>query len=301
METIIAAAQMRADPGEVAANLLKAKRFVAHAADEGAHLVLLPELFNIGYQIGPKLFEWWESEDGHTVSWMREEAVKRNMLVAGSIAERRGERLYNTLFIAEPHGELHKYAKRQPTKSEVCAFDAGREPNIVQTSLGRFGVAVCADMTWGASLLRPLAGDIDLMLVPQASNGAALAGETDMAAGRKLGRRFFRSPFSLRRGAGGGRRRRSGPAPAPRPWFLPTWWTGGGGVGPRGGSSSGGFFGWGGGFRGGAGGWRPETPPRFRSFRSRVGGRVLLGAFVNDNRISGPSVPLDARRAVMYL
>lgn len=213
---------MRADPGEVAANLLKAKRFVAHAADEGAHLVLLPELFNIGYQIGPKLFEWWESEDGHTVSWMREEAVKRNMLVAGSIAERRGERLYNTLFIAEPHGELHKYAKRQPTKSEVCAFDAGREPNIVQTSLGRFGVAVCADMTWGASLLRPLAGDIDLMLVPQASNGAALAGETDMAAGKEIRAADVRRSRSEPRCAHGARRSdRSDAAHEPRLWQLP--------------------------------------------------------------------------------
>ena len=191
MNVRIAAVQMRAEPGQKPANLAKAKRFVTHAASEGARVALLPELFNVGYYIGPRLFEWWEPEDGRTVTWMRDEASALGITLGGTIAERRGNRLYNTMFLAEPDGSLHKYAKRQPTKNEVPAFDAGDDPSIVQTSLGRVGVVVCADMTWGASLLRPLAGAVDLLLVPQASNAPRWQGRAVWRLEAKMKRPMF--------------------------------------------------------------------------------------------------------------
>ncbi len=191
MDTRIAAIQMRAEPGARAANLRKAKRFVEHAAGDGAKLVLLPELFNVGYHIGPELFEWWEPDDGPAVTWLREEAVARGIITAGSIAERRGDRLHNTLFVAEPGGRLHRYAKRQPTKNEAAAFDPGDDANIIDTSLGRMGVAVCANMTWGASLLRPLAGNIDLLIVPQASNAPRWQGRAVWWIEKKWSRPLF--------------------------------------------------------------------------------------------------------------
>ena len=191
MEMTIAAVQMRATPGDAAANIAKAKTYTERAADEGARLVLLPELFNVGYVIGPKLFEWWEAEDGRSVTWMREESQARGIVLAGTIAERRGDRLYNTMFVVEPDGRLYKYAKRQPTKNELAAFDPGDDPNILDTSLGRIGVAVCADMTWGASVLRPIAGAVDLLLVPQASNAPRWQGRAVWRLENRLKRPLF--------------------------------------------------------------------------------------------------------------
>lgn len=167
--TIVAAVQMSARPRDVECNLAKAEWYLEEAADQGAKLVVLPELFNVGYYIGPELFDLWEPEDGRTVTWMREQAAAYGTVVAGSIAERRGTRLLNTLFVAEPDGRLHRYAKRQPTKAELAAFDPGDDGSIVETSLGRIGLVVCADILWGRSLLRPLVGRIDLLLSTQAS------------------------------------------------------------------------------------------------------------------------------------
>lgn len=167
--TTVAAVQMCARPKDVDCNLAKAEWYAEEAADRGAKLVVLPELFNVGYYIGSELFDLWETEDGRTVTWMREQASAFGTLVAGSIAERRGKRLLNTLFIAEPDGRLHRYSKRQPTKAELAAFDPGDDENIVETSLGRFGLVVCADILWGRTLLRPMAGKIDLLLQTQAS------------------------------------------------------------------------------------------------------------------------------------
>lgn len=191
MNIRVAAVQMRAEPGQVLANLAKAKRFVADASGDGARVVLLPELFNVGYYIGRRLFEWWESEDGPSVTWMRDEAAARGITLGGTIAERRGDRLYNTMFLAEPDGALHKYAKRQPTKNETSVFDAGDDQSVVQTSLGRVGLAVCADMTWGASLLRPLAGAVDLLLVPQASNAPRWQGRAVWRLETRMNRPMF--------------------------------------------------------------------------------------------------------------
>jgi predicted amidohydrolase len=165
----VAAIQMRASPGDVGANLAKATRLLERAVQKDSRLVSLPELFNVGYFIGAELFNLWETADGRTVTWMREQAERHGIVVAGSIAERREDRLFNSLFIVEPDGRLHRYSKRQPTKSELAAFDPGDEHNIAVTSLGRIGLAVCADVNWAESLLRPLAGNVDLLLFPQAS------------------------------------------------------------------------------------------------------------------------------------
>jgi predicted amidohydrolase len=167
---------MSARPKDVECNLAKAEWYVEEAADRGAKLVVLPELFNVGYYVGPELFDLWEPEDGRTVTWMRERASAYGTVVAGSVAERRGTRLLNTLFIAESDGRLHRYSKRQPTKSELAAFDPGDDESIVETSLGRIGRVVCADIQWGRSLLKPLAGKIDLLLVTQASSSTRALG-----------------------------------------------------------------------------------------------------------------------------
>jgi predicted amidohydrolase len=189
--TTVAAIQMRAAPRDVAGNLAKAGAFLERASRDGAKLALLPELYNVGYFIGPELFDLWEADDGRTVTWMREQAARRDMLVAGSIAERRGDRLFNTMFIAEPGGGLHRYAKRQPTKTELAAFDHGDDAAIVHTSLGRTGCAICADLNWGKTLLRPFAGNVDLLLFPQASSAPKLLGRLMWRQERKRGRPFL--------------------------------------------------------------------------------------------------------------
>lgn len=189
--TIVAAVQMYATPRDVAGNLVRADVFLERASGDGAKLTLFPELFNVGYFIGPDLFELWETDDGRTVTWMREQAVRRDMIVGGSIAERRGDRLFNTMFIAEPGGALHRYAKRQPVGLELAAFDHGDDEAIAETSLGRIGRAVCADLSWGRTLLRPLAGNVDLLLFSQASFNPKPLGRLMWRQERKRGRPFL--------------------------------------------------------------------------------------------------------------
>jgi predicted amidohydrolase len=190
-DTTVAAVQMRAVPRDVAGNIARATRFLDQASSRGAKLTVFPELFNVGYFIGPELFDLAESDDGRTVTWMRDEAARRGTLVAGSIAESRGDRLLNTLFIAEPDGRLHRYSKKQLAKPEWAAFDYGDDPSIVETSLGRAGLAVCADLNYGRTLLRPFAGNVDLLIFSQASSAPKALGRWMWKREVKRGRPFL--------------------------------------------------------------------------------------------------------------
>lgn len=189
--TTVAAVQMRAVPRDVAGNLERGRRSLDQASGQGARLVVFPELFNVGYFIGPELFALAERDNGRTVTWMREQAARRHVLVAGSIAEQRGDRLLNTLFIAEPDGRLHRYAKKQLAKPEWAAFDYGDDPSIKETSLGRAGCAVCADLNWGRTLLRPFAGNVDLLIFSQASSAPKALGRWMWQRESKRGRPFL--------------------------------------------------------------------------------------------------------------
>jgi predicted amidohydrolase len=171
----VAAVQMYARPAFVEENLSKSAAFVAVAAARGARLVVLPELFNVGYFIGPQLFELWEDERGRSVTWMREESQRNGIVLAGSIAERRDGRLYNTMFMAEPDGRLHRHAKRTPTVTEQSAFDSGNDDPVAATPLGRIGQLVCAEAIH-ARCLRPLAGAVDIVVFSQASFAPRLIG-----------------------------------------------------------------------------------------------------------------------------
>jgi predicted amidohydrolase len=180
----VAAVQMHARPTFVEDNLSKAAAFIRVAGERRARLAVLPELFNVGYFVGPQLFELWEDEHGRTVTWMRDQARQNGMLLAGSIAERRANRLYNTMFIAEPDGTLHRHAKRTPTVTEQAAFERGDDDPVAITSLGRIGQLVCAEAIH-ASCLRPLAGAVDIVVFSQASFAPRLVGRAMCAWERR--------------------------------------------------------------------------------------------------------------------
>ncbi len=168
-ETMVAAVQMRAIPRALDRNLMLAEKLLREACSEGAEVVLLPELFNVGFFLGRELFDLWETSEGKTVTWMRQRSTELGVTLAGTIAERRGEELFNSLLVVEPSGTVHRYAKRNPIKTERAAFEVGGDPSVLHTHLGNVGSLICADLNLGESLIKPMVGNVELLLVPQAN------------------------------------------------------------------------------------------------------------------------------------
>ncbi len=78
---------------------------VAAAAAAGARLVVLPEMFAVGFSM--RTDRTGEPEDGATVTWMREQAAAQDVWLLGSVPERRDDdpRPRNCCHVVAPSGE----------------------------------------------------------------------------------------------------------------------------------------------------------------------------------------------------
>jgi predicted amidohydrolase len=93
----LACAQLSVVTGDVEGNVERARRAVDRAADAGAHLAVLPELFNVGYFAFDSYTRRAESLAGPTLSALADHAADRGVaLLAGSIVEELGATAANT-------------------------------------------------------------------------------------------------------------------------------------------------------------------------------------------------------------
>lgn len=84
----IALAQIRIDGGDVVGNRARAIDAVHRGADRGADLVVLPEIFSVGYFAFDRYAATAEPLDGETISRLGEVAADRSVgVLAGSIVE----------------------------------------------------------------------------------------------------------------------------------------------------------------------------------------------------------------------
>ncbi len=139
---------------------------VAVAARTGARLVVLPELFAVGFSMAVDVIA--EPEDGPTVDWMRARATEHEVWLAGSVPERRpgDERPGNVLCMLAPDGTVHRYAKRHPfgMAGEHDHYRAGDDHVTVDVDGVRVTPTICYDLRFPEQY-RATADDTDAYLV----------------------------------------------------------------------------------------------------------------------------------------
>jgi predicted amidohydrolase len=160
----IAAVQMDARPAPTMERLAQAEKLVVDCAQAGAQLVVLPEVFNSGYEYSDANYARAESFDGPTAGWMRSLAAQRHIHLAGSFLRRQQDKIYNTLLLVAPDGRQWHYDKIFPWFWERAYFEAGSGISIADTDLGKIGFLVCWDVAH-VDLWRQYAGKLDLMMV----------------------------------------------------------------------------------------------------------------------------------------
>jgi omega-amidase len=86
-------------------NYLRGRRLIREAAEGGADLVCLPELFSTG--VTPNSGVFAESPDGATCDFLRQEARENDVYLAGSYIEENDGRLpYNSSIVFDPRGRI---------------------------------------------------------------------------------------------------------------------------------------------------------------------------------------------------
>ncbi len=147
------------------ANMEKLAQGIAHAAEQGAELVVLQELHNTLYfcqSEDTNLFDLAEPIPGPSTEFYGSLAKKHNIVLVTSLFERRAAGLYhNTAVVFERDGSIAgTYRKMHipddPAYYEKFYFTPGDlDFHPIQTSVGRLGVQVCWDQWYpeGARLM----------------------------------------------------------------------------------------------------------------------------------------------------
>jgi predicted amidohydrolase len=139
----VAAIQMCAEFGDVAANLRKAERLLENALQQGAQWAILPEFFTSAVGYHPSLLNAALPLEGAAYSLMKDAARKYHACIGGSFICRRGADNYNTFLLVSPDGSYVKHDKDIPTMWENCYYIGGNDDGVLDSPIGKVGAALC--------------------------------------------------------------------------------------------------------------------------------------------------------------
>ena len=139
----------------------------------GADLILLPELWNIGFMSFDRYRSEAETQEGPTLTLLR--ALARELschLHTGSFVERRGDQFYNSSFLLDPTGEtLGCYQKihlftYQSEEAEILT--PGTSITVIPTAFGKVGLATCYDLRFPEFFRKMLDQGAEFFLIASA-------------------------------------------------------------------------------------------------------------------------------------
>ena len=146
---VIACIQMEPHVGARRDNVACSIRHIESAAKNGASLVVLPELANSGYVFADRDEAFSLAEElpnGATAQLFTEAARRLGIHIVAGIAERAGERLYNSAIFTGPSGPIGVYRKLHLWGDEKRFFEPGDlGVPVFDTPLGRIAIAICYD------------------------------------------------------------------------------------------------------------------------------------------------------------
>jgi N-carbamoylputrescine amidase len=131
--------------------------------------VLLPELFSTGFELNAHAWLAAELRGGATESWLAQAAHRHGVFIGGSYLERLGDDFFDTFALAGPTGIIGRVRKRHPCSVEAYIFKGGDDAHVIETPLGRIGVAICYDSSLREVWDRMLAGAPDFLLFPMSA------------------------------------------------------------------------------------------------------------------------------------
>lgn len=163
---------------DVKENINKAEKMVREAADNGANIILLPELFERQYFCQEKRYDYYDYalplEKNPAVNRFKEVAKELGVVIPVSFYERDIDRLFNTVAMIDADGSvLGIYRKTHipddhfyQEKFYFTPGDTGFK--VFDTRFGRIGVGICWDQ-WFPETARCMAVQgAEMLLYPTA-------------------------------------------------------------------------------------------------------------------------------------
>jgi predicted amidohydrolase len=153
-------------------------RSLEHASEmirqcRDADLILLPELWNIGFMSFDRYRNEAETQEGPTLTLLRTLAKELAChLHTGSFVEKKGDRFYNSSFLLSPKGEiLGSYQKIHLftyQSEEAAILTAGTSITVIPTEFGNLGLATCYDLRFPELFRKMLDQGAEFFLISSA-------------------------------------------------------------------------------------------------------------------------------------
>jgi N-carbamoylputrescine amidase len=190
----IACIQMQPVIGKVEGNVAHSIGLINRAVEQGAELVVLPELSNTGYMFKSREEAFALSEpipDGPTVKAWSEIASRQKLHLVAGICERNGSKLFNSAVLIGPNGTIGTFRKVHLWNEENLYFEPGNLGfPVYHTAIGRIGMAICYDGWFPETYRLAALQGADIVCVPtnwvpipgQAPGREAMANILAMAA-----------------------------------------------------------------------------------------------------------------------
>jgi len=149
----LAFAQISSKRESKSENLLKIEKLTLKAKQQGADLIIFPEMSLTGYVLLDQVYELAETIPGPSTQKIETLAKKTGMhIIFGmpELSEKTQATIFNTAVCVGPQGLIGKYRKMYlPTHSifeEKRYFRPGYEATAFQTELGNIGLTICYDV-----------------------------------------------------------------------------------------------------------------------------------------------------------
>ncbi len=162
-------------------NLNKAEEMISKSvAEHGAEILVLPEMFNCPYanDFFPDFAEVYPGESTKRLSRLAK--ALGVYIVGGSIPEKDGDSIYNTSFIFGPEGQLLGRHRKMHlfdidieggiSFKESDTLGAGNQVTVIDTPIGRLGIAICYDMRFPELMCLMAEAGAEVIIIPAAFN-----------------------------------------------------------------------------------------------------------------------------------
>jgi N-carbamoylputrescine amidase len=159
-------------------NIEKLTGYIEQASQQGAKIILMPELFEGPYfcrEEKDEFFSWAKPLKNHpTISHFQKVAQKLNVVLPISFFEKDGPHYYNSLAMVDNHGEVMGVYRKShipdgPGYEEKFYFRPGNTGfKVWNTEYGNIGVGICWDQWYPECARSMMLMGAELLLYPTA-------------------------------------------------------------------------------------------------------------------------------------
>jgi predicted amidohydrolase len=166
----LALAQSRGALGDVAANLAAIRRIASEATDASARLVVFPEAFLTGYNLGEQTPALAEPQDGPSLAELRAIASEQSIAILCGYYERAGDEVFNSALLVDRDGTVLLNHRKTHLfgESEQAMLEPG--DSLVGATLDgvEVGVLICYEIEFPEAARSLALAGAQLILVPTA-------------------------------------------------------------------------------------------------------------------------------------